>query len=73
VNNQIGSVQDWDRRRHCGVVAFDSGEVVEVFAKDIGAARRRPAWRGAFELHSGDRVECARDANGRVVDVLRRW
>jgi hypothetical protein len=73
VKNQIGSVRDWYRHHHRGVVAFDSGEVIEIFAKDIGAACRRPAWRGAFELHSGDRVECVVNADGRVVDVLRIW
>jgi hypothetical protein len=73
VNNKTGSVQDWDRRRHRGIVSFDDGQTVEIFSKDIGAARRRPAWRGAFELHSGDRVECAVNAEGSVVDVLRVW
>lgn len=73
MTNSVGSVQEWYRRAHRGVVAFDGGEVVQIFSKDIGAARRRPAWRGAFELRSGDRVECVRDANGRVVDVVRLW
>jgi hypothetical protein len=59
--NAIGSVKDWDRHTHRGTVSFDSGDVVEIHARDIGAARRRPAWRGTFELHSGDRVECVRN------------
>ena len=68
-----GMVHYWDRYRHRGTAELDDGKTVQINARDLGAARRRPEWQGPFELHPGDRVECVRDADGRITDILRRW
>lgn len=68
-----GLVHSWDRRRHRGIVELDSGQTVQVHARNLGAARRRPAWKGQFELRSGDRAEFVLGDDGDVTDVLRVW
>ncbi|MFT4116583.1 hypothetical protein [Bradyrhizobium sp.] len=68
-----GMVHSWDRHRHRGIVVLDDGKTMQIHARDLGAARRRPEWRGPFQMFSGDRAEFVLGDGGRVVDVLRVW
>ncbi|WP_431014685.1 hypothetical protein [Bradyrhizobium pachyrhizi] len=68
-----GICHSWDKYRHRGIVELDDRRTLQVHARDLAAAQRRPAWKGPFELRSGDRAEFVCDAGGRVVDVLRVW
>ncbi|KYK45154.1 hypothetical protein A1D31_11010 [Bradyrhizobium liaoningense] len=68
-----GLVHSWDWRRHRGIAELDDGKTVRIDARDLGAARRQPEWKGPFQLRSGDRAEFVVDDDGRVTDVLRVW
>jgi hypothetical protein len=68
-----GMVHSWDRHRHRGIVELDDRRTLEVHARNLGAAQRRPAWQGPFELRSGDRAEFVVDDGGYIRDVLRVW
>ncbi|MCD9898138.1 hypothetical protein QIH85_43030 [Bradyrhizobium japonicum] len=68
-----GFVHGWDRHRHRGIAELDNGETVQVDARNLGAARRLPEWRGPFDMRPGDRAEFVLNDDGDVVDVLRVW
>ncbi|KYK44778.1 hypothetical protein A1D31_35740 [Bradyrhizobium liaoningense] len=68
-----GIIHGWDRYRHRGIAELDNGETVKVDARNLGAARRLPEWRGPFKMRPGDRAEFVVDADGTVRDVLRVW
>ena len=68
-----GLCHSWDRHRHRGIVELDDRRTLQIHARNLAAAQRRPAWKGPFELRSGDRAEFVLSDDGNVVDVLRVW
>ncbi|MBH5371427.1 hypothetical protein [Bradyrhizobium glycinis] len=68
-----GLVHGWDTRRHRGIAQLDDERTVKIDARDLGAAKRLPEWRGQFRMHIGDRAEFVVNDDGKVVDVLRVW
>lgn len=68
-----GMVHSWDRGRHRGIAELDDGRTVKVDARNLGAARRLPEWKGPFRLRPSDRAEFVVDDAGNVVDVLKVW
>ncbi|WP_439360710.1 hypothetical protein [Bradyrhizobium sp. DASA03007] len=67
------TVHSWDRHGHRGIAELDSGKIVQVHARNLGAAQRHPEWKGPFQLYGGDRAEIVINDDGRVTDVLRTW
>lgn len=68
-----GRVRHWNRYSHRGVAELDSREMVDIDARNLGAARRRPEWMGPFKMHPGDRAEFIVDDDNNIVDVVRSW
>lgn len=68
-----GLIHSWDRKRRRGIAELDDSTTVQIHANNLAVTRRRPEWQGPFEMRAGDRFECVRDDDGRVVDVLKVW
>ncbi|MGF6433475.1 hypothetical protein [Bradyrhizobium elkanii] len=68
-----GTIHWWDRHRHRGIAELDNGKTAQIIASNLGASRRRPEWKGPFEMRRGDRAEFVLNDDGGVTDVLRVW